>query len=93
VAPGAAVTASAVRPLTPAVEAAPVDAQPVSGGVLGAGVKQREYQMIIDVLRSEHGRRKEAADRLGISPRTLRYKLAQMRDAGLDVEASLFAGV
>jgi two-component system response regulator FlrC len=28
---------------------------------------------------------------LGISPRTLRYKLAQMRDAGMDVEASLFA--
>ena len=28
---------------------------------------------------------------LGISPRTLRYKLAQMRDAGLDVEASLYA--
>ena len=33
----------------------------------------------------------EAARRLGISPRTLRYKLAQMRDAGMDVEAYLFA--
>jgi DNA-binding NtrC family response regulator len=38
--------------------------------------------MIIDTLRAERGRRKEAAERLGISPRTLRYKLAQMRDAG-----------
>ncbi|HEX5841404.1 MAG TPA: hypothetical protein VFY62_02880, partial [Pseudomonas sp.] len=28
---------------------------------------------------------------LGISPRTLRSKLAQMRDAGLDVEGYLFA--
>lgn len=94
VAPGAAVTASAIRPAAlPVEEPLPVAAQPAGGGVLGAGVKQREYQMIIDVLRSEHGRRKEAADRLGISPRTLRYKLAQMRDAGLDVEASLFAGV
>ncbi|MGY8809765.1 MAG: sigma-54-dependent transcriptional regulator [Pseudomonadales bacterium] len=94
VAPGAAVTASAVRPLDPIPEQ-PAAAAPqhTSAGVLGAGVKQREYQMIIDVLRSEHGKRKEAADRLGISPRTLRYKLAQMRDAGLDVEASLFAGV
>jgi len=27
----------------------------------------------------------------GISPRTLRYKLAQMRDAGMDVEGHLFA--
>ncbi|HDZ55810.1 MAG TPA: sigma-54-dependent Fis family transcriptional regulator [Pseudomonas xinjiangensis] len=59
---------------------------------LEAGVKEREYQLIIDVLRAERGKRKEAADKLGISPRTLRYKLAQMRDAGLDVEASLFAG-
>ena len=47
--------------------------------------------MIIDTLRTERGRRKEAAERLGISPRTLRYKLAQMRDAGMDVEAYLFA--
>jgi two-component system response regulator FlrC len=47
--------------------------------------------MIIDTLRAERGRRKEAAERLGISPRTLRYKLAQMRDAGMDVEGHLFA--
>ena len=53
---------------------------------LGSGVRQREYQLILDVLRAERGRRKEAADKLGISPRTLRYKLAQMRDAGLDIE-------
>ncbi len=95
VAPGAAVTANAIRPVATAVAAEPASAVPqqANTGGLGAGVKQREYQMIIDVLRSEHGKRKEAADRLGISPRTLRYKLAQMRDAGLDVEASLFAGV
>ena len=60
---------------------------------LGVGVRQREFQLIVEVLRAERGRRKEAAERLGISPRTLRYKLAQMRDAGLDVEGSLFAGV
>lgn len=58
---------------------------------LGAGVREREFQLILEVLRAERGRRKEAADRLGISPRTLRYKLAQMRDAGVDVEASLYA--
>ena len=27
----------------------------------------------------------EMADKLGISPRTLRYKLAKMRDAGIDI--------
>lgn len=60
-------------------------------GQLGEDLKRREFQMIIDTLRSERGRRKEAAERLGISPRTLRYKLAQMRDAGMDVEAYLYA--
>ena len=60
-------------------------------GVLGDDMRRHEFQMIIDTLRSERGRRKEAAERLGISPRTLRYKLAQMRDAGMDVEAYLYA--
>lgn len=62
----------------------------VEQGGLGDDMRRHEFQMIIDTLRAERGRRKEAAERLGISPRTLRYKLAQMRDAGLDVEAGLF---
>ena len=52
---------------------------------------ERRTDRYISTLRAERGRRKEAAERLGISPRTLRYKLAQMRDAGMDVEAYLFA--
>ena len=79
-------------PAPAAVE--PVASEPVpASSELGVGVRQREFQLIVEVLRAERGRRKEAAERLGISPRTLRYKLAQMRDAGLDVEGSLFAGV
>jgi two-component system response regulator FlrC len=62
-----------------------------SAGALGDDLRRREFQMIIDTLRTERGRRKEAAEKLGISPRTLRYKLAQMRDAGMDVEGYLFA--
>jgi two-component system response regulator FlrC len=69
------------------VETAPGE----SAGALGDDLRRREFQMIIDTLRAERGRRKEAAERLGISPRTLRYKLAQMRDAGMDVEGQLFA--
>ncbi len=61
------------------------------GSALGDDLRRREYQLIIDTLRAERGRRKETADRLGISARTLRYKLAQMRDAGVDVEALLYA--
>ncbi len=80
----------------PMFTAAPLNATPVQPAVeapggLGDDMRRHEFQMIIDTLRSERGRRKEAAERLGISPRTLRYKLAQMRDAGMDVEASLYA--
>ncbi|MCF7202796.1 sigma-54-dependent transcriptional regulator [Pseudomonas oligotrophica] len=76
-------------PLVPEPAAAEaVAAAPASP--LGDDLRRREYQLIIDTLRAERGRRKEAAERLGISPRTLRYKLAQMRDAGLDVEGELF---
>ncbi|MHA7115499.1 sigma-54-dependent transcriptional regulator [Pseudomonas promysalinigenes] len=62
----------------------------VESAGLGDDMRRHEFQKIIDTLRAERGRRKEAAEKLGISPRTLRYKLAQMREAGLDVEASLF---
>ena len=76
---------------TGAMEASPETADGEGAGALGEDLRRREFQMIIDTLRAERGRRKEAAERLGISPRTLRYKLAQMRDAGMDVEGFLFA--
>lgn len=69
----------------------PVASPQGDAGGLGSDLRRHEFQMIIETLKSERGRRKEAADRLGISPRTLRYKLAQMRDAGMDVEAFLYA--
>ena len=78
-----------IAPSTMAARPAAVEAE--SAGALGDDLRRREFQMIIDTLRAERGRRKEAAERLGISPRTLRYKLAQMRDAGMDVEGYLFA--
>ncbi len=80
----------ACAPLPVLVESLPLDAAE-SSGALGDDLRRREFEMIIETLRAERGRRKEAAERLGISPRTLRYKLAQMRDAGMDVEACLFA--
>ena len=56
---------------------------------LGRDLRQREFQIIIETLRNERGRRKQAAERLGISPRTLRYKLAQMREFGINLEDEL----
>ncbi|MCP3751086.1 sigma-54 dependent transcriptional regulator [Pseudomonas sp. SBB6] len=76
---------------TPVMAVAPVEVEVEAAGGLGDDMRRHEFQMIVDTLRAERGRRKEAAERLGISPRTLRYKLAQMRDAGMDVEASLYA--
>jgi two-component system response regulator FlrC len=77
--------------VVPSAAAAAVDMPSAEAGALGDDLRRHEFQMIIDTLRAERGRRKEAAERLGISPRTLRYKLAQMRDAGMDVEGYLFA--
>lgn len=83
--------ACAPLPVPSVVSVSAMEIDGESAGALGDDLRRREFQMIIDTLRAERGRRKEAAERLGISPRTLRYKLAQMRDAGMDVEAYLFA--
>lgn len=56
-----------------------------STGELNDDLRQREGALIIDALRRERGRRKEAAARLGISARTLRYKLARLREAGVAI--------
>lgn len=50
---------------------------------LGQDLRSREEQLILAVLKEENGSRILTARRLGISPRTLRYKLARMRQAGV----------
>jgi two-component system response regulator FlrC len=50
---------------------------------LGEGLRSAEEKIIIETLQAENGSRKVTADRLGISPRTLRYKIARMREAGV----------
>ncbi|RQW64100.1 sigma-54-dependent transcriptional regulator [Vibrio viridaestus] len=57
---------------------------PVNSG-LGGELRDQEFSIILDTLKECQGRRKEMAEKLGISPRTLRYKLAKMRDAGIDI--------
>ncbi|BAO44304.1 sigma-54-dependent transcriptional regulator [Thiolapillus brandeum] len=53
---------------------------------LGSALRQQEADIIITAL-EEGGSRTEVARKLGISPRTLRYKLAKLRDAGVCVPA------
>lgn len=52
---------------------------------LGEGVQNHEFQLILEALDKFRGNRTKVAESLGVSPRTLRYKLAKMRDAGISV--------
>ncbi len=54
---------------------------------LGEDLKTREQRVIVDVLKSVSGSRKDAAEKLGISPRTLRYKIARLREMGIEIPA------
>ncbi len=62
-----------------------IAASPEQAPDLHSGLRNREYQLIIDALRSMNCRRAEVAESLGISPRTLRYKLARMRESGIPI--------
>lgn len=58
---------------------------------LGSDLKRREFEIILKTLREQGGRRKETAEMLGVSARTLRYKLARMRDSGINIESLVSA--
>jgi len=60
----------------------------VDSAALSDSLENTERGLILDALRAGNGSRREAAERLGISQRTLRYKLARLRDAGVDVPAA-----
>lgn len=51
-------------------------------------LKDNERSLILHALKEGKGSRKQAAERLGISPRTLRYKLARLKDEGVDVPSA-----
>ena len=52
---------------------------------LGEDLRSREQNIILEALRAAGGVRKKAAETLGISQRTLRYKIARMREEGIAV--------
>lgn len=57
-----------------------------AASILGQGVQQHEFRIIAQALIDANGKRKDVAEKLGISPRTLRYKIAKMRECGLEVD-------
>jgi len=54
-------------------------------GSLGDGVRSAEEKIILQMLNDARGSRKTTAEKLGISPRTLRYKIARMKESGVMV--------
>ncbi|WP_318432375.1 sigma-54-dependent transcriptional regulator [Photobacterium leiognathi] len=60
---------------------------PTTGEGLGSELREQEFIIILETLVACDGSRKDVAEQLGISPRTLRYKLAKMRDAGIEIPA------
>ena len=56
-----------------------------TGGGLPEDLRSVEEQIIIDALSETKGGRRNVAERLGISERTLRYKIARMREAGVPI--------
>ncbi|MDJ0757806.1 MAG: sigma-54 dependent transcriptional regulator [Woeseiaceae bacterium] len=79
-----------------AFESAPASEAPTpADDDLQAGLRHREFQLIIDAMTAQQGKRGAVARALGISPRTLRYKLARMREAGIAIpgEGAAITGV
>lgn len=65
-----------------------VDAMTAPGEWLGGDLKGAERALILSTLAAVKGSRKQAVARLGISERTLRYRLQQYRREGIDPDAA-----
>ncbi|MBD3755066.1 MAG: sigma-54-dependent Fis family transcriptional regulator [Gammaproteobacteria bacterium] len=68
-------------------EEAPVESHVFDGASeeLPMDLKAREVTLILDTLRQYNGHRQKTAEILNISPRTLRYKLARLKEQGVDI--------
>jgi two-component system, response regulator FlrC len=70
----------------------PANASTNAPADLHGNLQTVEGQLIIEALQ-RGGSRKRAAELLGISPRTLRYKLARLRDSGIPVPGRDFTAI
>ncbi|STX48005.1 two-component response regulator [Legionella hackeliae] len=51
----------------------------------GKSLQNHEFELILRTLKEHNGNRQQVATILGVSERTLRYKLAKMREEGYSV--------
>lgn len=82
---GIAPLTAAAPPVAMTVAQAMAESHHEEAGILGEDLKMREYEIIVNALQQERGSKKNTAERLGISPRTLRYKIARLKELGLDI--------
>ena len=61
--------------------------KPAELDALGDELKAQEHVIILETLNMCQGSRKRVAEKLGVSARTLRYKMAKMRDMGIEIPA------
>ena len=71
-------------------DAAPATASPQSS--LESSRRSAEYQYVLETLQQFNGHRKETANALGVTTRALRYKLAAMREQGIDINQLAYTG-
>lgn len=67
-------------------ESASANVDSLSMAPLGTDMRRHEFDIIVKTLKQEQGSKKNTAEKLGISPRTLRYKMARLRDAGFNLD-------
>lgn len=79
-----------LEPVEPIEVAEPVQVN--SARKLSSVVQLSEARAIIDTLEACGGNRLRAARELGISERTLRYRLASFRDAGIEIGRTAVGG-
>jgi two-component system response regulator FlrC len=72
----------------------PAAAVPEAGSERLSNIVQlSEARAIMETLDACGGKRIEAARRLGISERTLRYRLASLREAGIEIGRRAAGGI
>ena len=78
---------SSVMPAVPERDAHVLADAAIATDNLGSELRHQEYHIILKTLTECDGKRAEVAKRLGISARTLRYKMAKMREDGIEITA------
>jgi two-component system, response regulator FlrC len=79
--PAAAILSAEVQP------AETVDGLTDGDNSFKHSVHEQEHRIILATMKACDNRRKDVAQKLGISDRTLRYKLARMRESGIELPA------